>query len=133
MMSLEKLNFDELVKKVNNIQTTDTSNLVKKTYYNTKINEIEKIITDHDHSNKYITTKEFDKLNAESFAAKLAKENLATKSDITAFVRKTDFGDKVKILNKKVNSSKTKHVEDEKKISDLTNKGAQISGKRTFC
>ena len=39
-MSLEKLNFDELVKKVNNIQTTDISNLVKKTYYNTKINEI---------------------------------------------------------------------------------------------
>ena len=34
--------YDELVKKVKAIQTTDTSSLVKKTDYNTKINEIEK-------------------------------------------------------------------------------------------
>ena len=53
--------YDELVKKVNAIQTTDTSNLVKKTDYNTKISEIEKKITDHDHD-KYITTQEFNKL-----------------------------------------------------------------------
>ena len=32
--------FDELVKKVNAIQTTDTSNLDKKSIYNTKISEI---------------------------------------------------------------------------------------------
>ena len=36
------------------------SNLVKKTCYNTKINEIEKKITDHNHD-KYITTLEFTK------------------------------------------------------------------------
>ena len=35
------------------------SNLVKKTDYNTKINEIEKKITEHNH-NKYITTPEFN-------------------------------------------------------------------------
>ena len=47
-------------KKVNAIQTTDTSDLVKKADYNTKIGEIEKKILDHDHSNKYIPTKEFN-------------------------------------------------------------------------
>ena len=45
---------NELVKKVNAIQTTDTSNLSKKTDYNKKISEIEnKFTTDH---NKYIIT-----------------------------------------------------------------------------
>ena len=34
--------FDKLVKKANAIQTTNTSNLVKKTDYNTNIKEIEK-------------------------------------------------------------------------------------------
>ena len=38
---------DELVKKVNVIQSTDTSDLVKKDYYNTKIDEIEKKIPNH--------------------------------------------------------------------------------------
>ena len=47
------------------------SDLVKKTDYNIKINEMEKKITDHDHSNKYITTTKFNKLSAESFAARL--------------------------------------------------------------
>ena len=43
----------------------------KKTDYNTKINEIEKKITDHNHD-KYITTPEFNKLTSENFAARLA-------------------------------------------------------------
>ena len=34
------------------------SSLVKKTDYNTKISELEKKLTDHDHG-KYITTPEF--------------------------------------------------------------------------
>ena len=55
--------------------------------------------------------------------------NLASKSDIAALVRKTDFDDKLKNLNKKVTSNKTKHVEAEKKITDLTNKVAEISEK----
>ena len=45
------------LKQVHAIQTTDTSNLVKKTDYDTKIVEIEKKIFDHDHV-KYITTQE---------------------------------------------------------------------------
>ena len=36
----------------------DVSSLVKKTDYDTKVSEIEKNITDHDHD-KYITTPEF--------------------------------------------------------------------------
>ena len=35
---LKKTLYEELIKKVNNINTTDSSNLVKKTDYNTKIN-----------------------------------------------------------------------------------------------
>ena len=55
------MEYNELVKNFNNINTTDTIELVKKTDYNTKINKIEKKITDHDHA-KYITTQEFNKL-----------------------------------------------------------------------
>ena len=46
------------------------TNLVKKTDYNTKVSEIEKKITDHTHD-KYITTREFNKLSAEKFSEKL--------------------------------------------------------------
>ena len=52
---VKKTEYNELVKKVNNIKTTDTSDLVKKTDYNTKINKIKKKITDDKHD-KYITT-----------------------------------------------------------------------------
>ena len=52
---------DELVKKVNAIQTVDTSNLVKKTNYNIKVSDIEKKITVHDYSNKYITAQKFNR------------------------------------------------------------------------
>ena len=62
--------YDELVKKVNAIQTADTSNLVRKTDYDKKSCKIEKKILDHDHS-KYKTTQEFNKLTADSFAVRL--------------------------------------------------------------
>ena len=55
---------------------------LKKTDYNTKIDKIEKKITDHDHSNRYIITQEFNTLTSENFAD---------------FVKMTDFDDKVKI------------------------------------
>ena len=42
------------------------SNLVRKTDYNTKITEIEKKITDHNHE-KYIATPEFNTLAADFF------------------------------------------------------------------
>ena len=57
------------------------SNLVKKTDYNTKLNEIERRITNHT-LDKYITTPEFNKLTAENFAPRLAQANLVTKTVI---------------------------------------------------
>ena len=71
-------------------------NLVKKTYYDTKINEIENEITNHSHD-KYITIPEFHKLTAENFTARLAKAKLITN---------IDFDDKLENINKKVNSQK---------------------------
>ena len=66
------------------------SNLVKNADYNTKFNEIEKNITDHNHG-KYITTPDFNKFTAEFLVLKLKRSNLASKSDIANFVKKTDF------------------------------------------
>ena len=84
------------------------SSLVKKTDCITKITEIEKKISDHNHD-KYITT-EFNKLTAESFAARLKQANL---------VLKTDFDDKLKSLNQKINSYKTKHLLSENELKKL--------------
>ena len=107
----------------------NVSNLVKKTDYKKKINEIKnEITTNYDHD-KYITTQEFNKITSENFTARLKQANLVKKNDITNFVKKTDFDDKQKKLNKKVFSNKTKHVEAEKKITDLTKKVVQISEK----
>ena len=83
-----------MVKKVNNISTTDTSDLVKQTYYNTKITEIENKINDFGHA-KYITAQKFDKLTSETFIASLAQANLASKNDMANFVKKTDFQNKL--------------------------------------
>ena len=78
----------------------DLSCLVKKTDYNTKITEIEKKVTDHNHD-KYITTSEFDNLTGKHFTARLAQANLVTKAD---------FDTKLTSLNRKINSNKTKHL-----------------------
>ena len=69
--------------------------LLKKLTY-TKINEIEKKITDHNHG-KHITIPEFNKLTAEDFAAWLAEAN---------FVTKTNFDNEVINLNKKLTQTK---------------------------
>ena len=61
----------------------DVSSLVKKTDCNSKILDIEKKVFDHNH-NKYITTSEFNNLTSKNFTARLAQENLVTKTDIDA-------------------------------------------------
>ena len=48
-----------------------------------------------------------DNFTSDNFAARLKQANLASKNDITDFVKKTDFDDKLKNLNKKVTSNKT--------------------------
>ena len=90
----------------------DISDLVQKSDYNTKINEVKKKISDHDHSNKYITTPEFNKLTPESFAERLKQANAARKSDIVIFLNKTDFDNQVK----NVTSSKNQLSELSKKV-----------------
>ena len=80
-----------MVKKVKNIKTADTNDLVKKAYYNTKFNDIEKKITDHDHSNMYITTQEFNKLTTDNFADRLKQAISGSKSDVADFVKKTNL------------------------------------------
>ena len=55
---------------------------------------LKKKIADHNHD-KYITTLEFTKLTAEDFAARLKQANLVTT---------TNFDDKLKGLNQKINS-----------------------------
>ena len=52
-----------------------SSGLVKKTDYNTKISELEKKLTNHNHD-KYITTPEFNTVAASVFNAKLVQANL---------------------------------------------------------
>ena len=84
------------------------SNLVKKTDYNTKINEIKKN-THHNHD-KYITTSEFNKITAKNLAARLAQAKLVTK---------TDFNNKLINLNKNINSNKTKFLLVENELKNL--------------
>ena len=46
--------------------------------------------TGHDHS-KYITTQKFNKLASGNFNARLAQANVASRYDITNFVKKDIF------------------------------------------
>ena len=71
--------YEKELQKINE-KEFNVSNLIKKTDYNTKSNEIEKKITDHSHD-KYITTSEFTKPTAENFVARLAQANLVTNAD----------------------------------------------------
>ena len=57
----------------------------------------------------YITIQEFNQLMSENFVARSAQASLASKSDISAFVKITDFDDKLKKLNEKVTTNKTKY------------------------
>ena len=77
-------------------KTPDVISLVKKRDYDTKISDIEKKITDHDHD-EYITTQEFNTLAERAFNASLAQANLITK---------TDFDVKLQGLSKRITSIK---------------------------
>ena len=122
---------NQVKKKIHSItnKMPNTSNLVKKADYNTKISKIEnKLDTDHNHD-KYINTQDFNKLTSESFNARLAKSDLASKRDIANFVKKTDFDDKLKNMNKNVTSNKTKHAIVENELNELSEKVKAISTK----
>ena len=78
----------------------NNSSLVKKTDYNTKIPEIEKKLTDHNHD-KYITTPEFNTLAADVFNARLKQANLVVKHF---------FDNTVSKLNNKIAAIKQKMI-----------------------
>ena len=52
----------------------DISSLVKKSFCNTKISELEKKLTDHNHG-KYISSPEFNTLAADVFNSRLVQAN----------------------------------------------------------
>ena len=56
---------------------------------------------DHD-DDKFITSPEFNRLIAESFAARLSQVNLAIKSDIANFVKSTPNKNELIEISKKV-------------------------------
>ena len=82
------------------------SNLIETTDYDTNITEIEKKLTDHNHD-KYVTTPEFNTLDASVFNVRLTQANLVTK---------TDFGNSVSSLDSKITAKKTKNESIENKF-----------------
>ena len=67
----------------------DVGNLVKKTDYNTKVTEIENTLNNDNHD-KYIDTSESNKLAVDAFNARLAQENLVTKTAFDSTVSNFD-------------------------------------------
>ena len=86
---------------------------------NTALAAVENKIPGH---SKYITIPEFNKLRAENFTARLKQTNLVTKGDITDFIEKTNFDDKLKNLNNKVTSNKSQHVLVQNELKKLQNR-----------
>ena len=74
-----------------------------------EVSEIEKKVIYCNHD-KYITTPELNNLVATVFTARLSETNLVTK---------TDFDTKLINLNRKINSSKTKHVPAQNEFKQL--------------
>ena len=89
---------------------TDSSSLVTTTVLNTKSNEVEYKISSNP---KYITTQEFNKVTAEKFVAILKQRNL---------VNKTYYDSKLTSSNKRIISTKTKHLEVQRKLNSLMTK-----------
>ena len=85
------------------------NSLVTKTDYATKISEIGKRLTDHNHD-KYNTTPDFNTLVTDVFDARLAQANLITK---------TDFDAKLLSLNRKITANKWNNLLVENELKKL--------------
>ena len=85
------------------------NSLVTKTDYATKISEIGKRLTDHNHD-KYNTTPDFNTLVTDVFDARLAQANLITK---------TDFDAKLLSLNRKITANKNTSLLVENELKTL--------------
>ena len=102
----------------------DVSSLIKKTDYYTKISEIGNKGNDHNHD-KYITTSEFNTMEADVFKARLAAQ--------TDFIRKPDFDSKLKEISDRVTKNKTKHFLVENELKKLQKfDAAYFRGKSHF-
>ena len=115
---------------------SNVSNLVKKSDCNSKINEIKKKITDHDHD-KYIATPEFNKLTSENFTARPKQANLASKNGIAGFVKKADFDNKLTDVTSNKNEvnelpKKVKAISAKRLTKDLINKFSILNGAKYF-
>ena len=98
--------------------------MVKKTDYNTKICDIEKKITDHNHD-KYNTTSEFNTIAASTFNARLAAQ--------TDLIRKLEFDFKLKGISDRVTKNNTKHLLVENELTKLKTLGlSYFWGKNYF-
>ena len=96
---------------------------LKKTDYNTKINEINNKLNNHNHD-KYIDTSGFNELTADAFNVRLAQANLLTK---------TDFEAKLSSLNQKITKNKSKHLLVENELNKLkTFDSSYFIGKSNF-
>ena len=96
---------------------------MKKTDYNTKINEIEKKVSDHNHD-KYITTPELNKFSKEVFDERVKQEKL---------VKIADLDTKLQEVEKKVNANKAKNSLIETEVKKLNNFDASyFRGKNYF-
>ena len=96
---------------------------LKKTDYNTKINEINNKLNNHNHD-KYIDTSGFNELAADAFNVRLAQANLLTK---------TDFEAKLSSLNQKITKNKSKHLLVENELNKLkTFDSSYFTGKSNF-
>ena len=82
----------------------------------TALTAVENKIPNH---SKYITTPKFSKLAVENFTARLKQANVATKADIADFLKRKDFVDKLKKINKRVTSNKSKHLLVENELKEL--------------
>ena len=100
ILSITGLATNSALRAVENKIPSVSGQIMKKTNYDTKISDIEKKTTDHDHD-KYITTPEFNTLAARIFNATLAKTNLITK---------LDFDTRPQSLSKWVTSNKTNNL-----------------------
>ena len=83
----------------------DTSGLMTKTVWNTNASEVDGKIS---KNSTCITTKRFNKLIAEHFAARLKQIDL---------VNKTDFDKKQTRFKRQITSNKTKHIEVQKELN----------------
>ena len=120
---VQKAKLTELENKIPDISSLETNNaltaventipsvskLFKKTDYDTKITEIKKKLTDHNHD-KYITTPELNTLAADVFNARLAQAHLITKANFDA---------KLSSLNGKITANKTKNLVVENELNKL--------------